>query len=640
MKMRIRVLWQVAALLCALAVPAHAKRVALVIGNDNYLQVKKLDKAGNDAEAMARELQAAGFEVMKHRDLNFKSLVRVFETFYDRIAGGDEVAFFYAGHGVQTKTGSYLLPTDIEGETESQVEKTSYPVNALLEELEKAKPQFSLVVVDACRDNPLRSRGRTIGAARGLVPPDVAKGQMVIFSAGRGQQALDSLSDDDPNPNGVFTREFIARMRKPGVSVEAIALDVRTSVEKLASTVGHTQRPYVINEASGNFYFFGPVTITPTAPVIVNGTGTGVGAAPSEATREDKFWEDTKAPDNIEGYEAYLAVYPAGRYAGLARAHIVRLRSKAGAVPGSPSISPSTPGTPAPAAVPKPASTPPAPPATPAPVSAPSTTPAVPPPPPPAAPAAVTPPAAPAAPAVPAVAQPTAVKGRTKVTLSNGDRYEGEVIGVVRSGRGVYMFANGDRYEGEFADNLFHGRGAKFYANGDRFEGQFVHAIQQGPGVHTFANGDRFEGNFRDNLFDGKGSFIYISGDRYDGNFVQGAKQGMGVYQYANGDRYEGEFAQNVFSGKGKLSLVGGDRYEGEFRNNTKDGRGIHYFVNQDRYEGEFKDGVQSGMGTHFYTNGDRYVGTFANGVRHGKGVYHFASGQIKEITFVNGVEK
>lgn len=632
MEMRIRGLWQVAALLCALAVPAHAKRVALVIGNDNYLQVKKLDKAGNDAEAMARELQAAGFEVMKHRDLNFKSLVRVFETFYDRIAGGDEVAFFYAGHGVQTKTGSYLLPTDIEGETESQVEKTSYSVNALLEELEKAKPQFSLVVVDACRDNPLRSRGRTIGSARGLVPPDVAKGQMVIFSAGRGQQALDSLSDDDPNPNGVFTREFIARMRKPGVSVEAIALDVRTSVEKLASTVSHTQRPYVINEASGNFYFFGPVTITPPAPVVVNGTATG--AAPSEATREDKFWEDTKAPDNIEGYEAYLAVYPSGRYAGLARAHIVRLRSKSNAAPGPSSPPSPAPSTPGPAVAPKPVPEPPAP------VPAPSTTPVAPaapatPTPPPAAPAVVTPPAAPAVSAVSA-----GVKGRTKVTLSNGDRYEGEVIGVVRSGKGVYIFANGDRYEGEFADNLFHGKGAKFYANGDRFEGQFVRAIQQGPGVHTFANGDRFEGNFRDNLFDGKGSFIYSSGDRYDGNFVQGAKQGMGSYQYANGDRYDGEFVQNVFSGKGKLSLAGGDRYEGEFRNNTKDGRGIHYFATQDRYEGEFKEGVQSGIGTHFYASGDRYVGAFANGVRHGKGVHHFASGQIKEITFVNGVEK
>jgi hypothetical protein len=44
------------------ALPAHARRLALVIGNDDYQQFTRLDKAGNDAEAMAKELDAAGFE--------------------------------------------------------------------------------------------------------------------------------------------------------------------------------------------------------------------------------------------------------------------------------------------------------------------------------------------------------------------------------------------------------------------------------------------------------------------------------------------------------------------------------------------------------------------------------------------------
>lgn len=220
MTVRLRPLLCLYALLCCAALPAHAKRIALVIGNDNYAQVTKLEKAGNDAEAMARELAAAGFEVRKHRDLNFKQMVVAFEAFFDKIRGGDEVAVFYAGHGVQTDRGSYLLPTDVEGETQSQIEKVSYSVNGLLEELDRIKPRFSLLIVDACRDNPLRSRGRTIGISRGLNAPDLAKGQMVVFSAGKNQRALDSLSERDSNPNGVFTREFVARMRRPGVSVE------------------------------------------------------------------------------------------------------------------------------------------------------------------------------------------------------------------------------------------------------------------------------------------------------------------------------------------------------------------------------------------------------------------------------------
>ena len=639
---------------------AHARRIALVIGNDNYQLVTRLEKAGNDADSMARELEAAGFEVRKHRDLNFKQMVVAFEAFFDQIKGGDDVAVFYAGHGVQTDRGSYLLPTDIEGETQSQIEKISYSVNSLLEELDKVKPRFSLVIVDACRDNPLRSRGRTIGIARGLNAPDLAKGQMVIFSAGKNQKALDSLHDKDTNPNGVFTRELVSRMRRPGVSVESLALDVKNSVERLARTVNHDQRPLIVNDSSGDFYFFGGGSATPAAP--------GQAATLSgEATREDQFWQDTKAPDNIEGYEAYLGTYPNGRYAGLARANISRLRGQRTSTTATPG--PDTRITNALPAVAAAAQAPPPPAPTPSAVVASATAPAVP------AVAAATSPAA-----------TTAGRSFASYTLTNGDRYEGDTVGVVRTGQGKYLFANGDRYEGELQDNAFNGRGVMTFAYGDRYEGEYVRGQKHGRGVYLFANKDRFEGVFAENLYEGRGSFIYASGERYDGDYVRGnkhgrgsyvfangeryeggyannqfegqgtylhasgdryegdyqrgIKQGKGVYRFANGDRYEGAFVNNSFNGQGKLFLASGDRYEGEFRDNAKDGNGVHHFANKDRYEGTFRAGAQSGTGTHFFANGDRYVGAFEAGVRHGKGLHYFANGQQKALEYVNGVEK
>ena len=606
MTLRFRCLTFVCTLVLVLGCGAvHAKRVALVIGNDNYQQVTRLEKAGNDADAMARELAAAGFEVRKHRDLNFKQMVVAFEAFFDQIKGGDEVAVFYAGHGVQTERGSYLLPTDVEGDTQSQIEKVSYSVNGLLEELDKVKPRFSLIIVDACRDNPLRSRGRTIGVARGLNAPDLAKGQMVVFSAGKNQKALDSLNDKDANPNGVFTREFIARMRRPGLNVEALALEVKNSVERLARTVNHDQRPLIVNDSTGEFYFFGA------------GGSNGNGAAPaqgqaaaSEASREDQFWQDTKAPDNIEGYEAYLSTYPGGRYAGLARANISRLRARPGATPAATTTTDQA----RPVAV------------APAPASPPL-------------------PASSTAPVVGTTAPtPAATNANTRTiasyTLPNGDRYEGETVGVVRTGKGKYLFANGDRYEGDLQDNTFTGKGVMTFAYGDRYEGDYVRGQKHGQGVYVFANKDRFEGNFADNLYQGIGSFIYANGDRYDGEYERGIKQGRGVYRFANGDRYEGPFANNLFSGQGKLFLANGDRYEGEFRNNLKEGVGVHHFANRDRYEGTFRAGAQSGTGTHFFANGDKYVGSFEAGVRHGKGVHTFANGQQKPMEYINGAEK
>lgn len=272
-KIRLQVIiWLVISLFFCL--PVQAKRIALVIGNDAYQNVSKLNKAGNDATAMARELTAAGFEVQLHRDLNYRGMVKAVETLSKRIAGGDEVMVFFAGHGVQIKTGSYMLPVDIEATTESEVEKTAYGVTDLTDKLSEAKAAFALVVVDACRDNPLKTSGRSVGNTRGLSAIEPPKGQMVIYSASRGQQALDRLNDKDTNPNGVFTREFIAKMRKPGVKIQDLVIEVQDSVEVLAQTVKHEQRPAIYNEARGNFYFYGPTTVIvnqqSTSPALVN----------------------------------------------------------------------------------------------------------------------------------------------------------------------------------------------------------------------------------------------------------------------------------------------------------------------------------------------------------------------------------
>ena len=74
--------------------PVQAKRIALVMGNDNYTSVSKLQKAGNDATAMARELEAAGFTVQLHRDLNYLGMVKAVEAFTKLITGGKSVIEF------------------------------------------------------------------------------------------------------------------------------------------------------------------------------------------------------------------------------------------------------------------------------------------------------------------------------------------------------------------------------------------------------------------------------------------------------------------------------------------------------------------------------------------------------------------
>ena len=236
------------------AKPVFANRKALIIGNDLYTDVPKLQNAAADAEAMSKALEGAGFKVSKHLNLNEKAFKQALRDFRLNIQGGDEVLFFFAGHGVQLGSANYLLPTDIKGDHEEQVKDEAIQLQKVLDDLQEKKTKFALAVIDACRDNPFKSQGRAIGG-RGLAPTSAATGQMIMFSAGSGQQALDKLGTHDKNKNGLFTRVFLKEMLKPGVSVDRVLRNVRNEVVTLAKGVGHEQTPALYDQAVGEFFF-------------------------------------------------------------------------------------------------------------------------------------------------------------------------------------------------------------------------------------------------------------------------------------------------------------------------------------------------------------------------------------------------
>ena len=231
-----------------------ANRKALVIGNDLYSHVPKLTNAGADADAMARSLEFVGYKVFKHLNLSEKRFKQAVRDFRQQLNAGDEVLFFYAGHGVQLGNANYLLPIDVQGEHEDQVKDDAILLQKVLDDLDDKKTKFALAVIDACRDNPFKGKGRAIGG-RGLAPTSAATGQMIMFSAGSGQQALDRLGDNDKEKNGLFTRIFVKEMVKPGLSVDRVLRNVRTEVVRLARSVGHEQTPALYDQAIGEFYF-------------------------------------------------------------------------------------------------------------------------------------------------------------------------------------------------------------------------------------------------------------------------------------------------------------------------------------------------------------------------------------------------
>src|SRR5215472_14469010 len=192
-----------AASLLALLPAAHAeKRVALVIGNNDYKNVPKLQKAVNDARTMGDTLKQLGFNVMVAENLNRQQFSQTLLAFDNAVDAGDTAFFFYAGHGFEISGQNYLLPTDVPAGTEGQeelVRDASVLADRIVERLQNRKVRTSILVFDACRNNPFERAGtRAVAGGGGLAPmTQLPEGVFSIFSAGPRQTALDRLSNDD-----------------------------------------------------------------------------------------------------------------------------------------------------------------------------------------------------------------------------------------------------------------------------------------------------------------------------------------------------------------------------------------------------------------------------------------------------------
>lgn len=338
--------WSIAALLFALPLPVDAARLALVVGNDNYTAVPKLRNARNDAQSVARELEAAGFKVTRVLDATRNTLNEQLDAFLRRIDKGDEVVFYFSGHGSQPpQLGPFLLPVDIQVNDERVIARDALSLEQVVDDLNK-RARFSLVIVDACRDDPFRDTraGRSLPPGSALSRIEPPKGTMIIMAASKGQQALDRLGDKDPVNNGLFTRELIKQMRQRGQSAGEMMKKVRSNVESAALAVNHAQRPSLVDESSSDFFFYpglaGATTTSPSA----NATAVPANDSPppprpvaSPSTyapqREFDAW-DTAIQSNTRGaFEDFIRQFPDGRYAPRARSLLAGLTAGGNAVP-------------------------------------------------------------------------------------------------------------------------------------------------------------------------------------------------------------------------------------------------------------------------------------------------------------------
>ena len=241
-------------LLFLLTVPATwaEKRAALVIGNDSYDTLSNLSNAGRDARGMASKLKALGFETTLLLDVKRRDFHEALDAFEDTLNRSDVGLVFFAGHGIQTEPGqNYLIPSDAQLEKESHLPSEAVRADAILKRLERAENRVSILILDACRNNPLPNRGRS--ARRGLqrMDPEVNKDFAILYSAGPGQVA----QDGPPGGHGVFTGELLRALDEPGLKLEDVFKKV---AKEVLSKTNNRQRPWQQVSMVADFRFNPP----------------------------------------------------------------------------------------------------------------------------------------------------------------------------------------------------------------------------------------------------------------------------------------------------------------------------------------------------------------------------------------------
>jgi hypothetical protein len=224
---------------------APEQRTALVIGNGSY-DIGPLRNPANDATDMAATLKRLGFSVTLKNNARQQEMEEAIHDFGLKLKRGGAGLFFYAGHGIQINGRNYLIPIGARIEKETDAKYQAIDAEMVLDEMGNAGNPLNIVILDACRDNPL---GRSMrNAGRGLaIISDAPQGTLITFSTSPGKTAADGEGRNSP-----YTAALLKHMTEPGQLVEQVFKKVR---QTLTAQSGGKQIPWELSSLQGNFVF-------------------------------------------------------------------------------------------------------------------------------------------------------------------------------------------------------------------------------------------------------------------------------------------------------------------------------------------------------------------------------------------------
>lgn len=234
-------------------------RVALVIGNNDYVHSLPLRNAVSDSRLIGETLKKCGFHVISMENADMAGFSEALDRFKNKAAAANLGLVFFAGHGVEVDGKNYLLPIDSALEESSQLRFQAIGVEAILRDMVDIKLPAKMLILDCCRNNPLKREWlirRSVGG--GLAPltdNDLPEVSLIMYSASPGQVSYDGEGSFSP-----FSLALSKSLAKPGNRV----LDaLYEAADHVLDATGQKQEPWV--KADGSAQSFRRLVFIPEA---------------------------------------------------------------------------------------------------------------------------------------------------------------------------------------------------------------------------------------------------------------------------------------------------------------------------------------------------------------------------------------
>lgn len=223
------------------------KALALVIGNGDYdNQDDYLENAVNDASAIAEKLHNIGFDVILKKNCKQVGFNKVLKDFENKLVDYSAALFYYSGHAFQIERENYLSAVDSNFEDSDFAKSSCVPLQLVISKMNKAQPDIKILILDACRNNPLKEVYR--GISENLAPVQAPKGSLIAFSTSPGERAADFGKDG----HSIYTGCLLEHLEDPDVPIEVLFKRVRVSVNNISRG---KQTPWEHTSMIDDFYF-------------------------------------------------------------------------------------------------------------------------------------------------------------------------------------------------------------------------------------------------------------------------------------------------------------------------------------------------------------------------------------------------